>query len=231
MVKRTLVSLIVLAALSLPDLARACSCAVPTPCDSLWTAELVFIGHARTVVKKPGGVQEAQLVVEEWLRGLRVGNEIAVFSKGVGGSCDYGFQQGTRYLVYARRRPEGAWGVSLCSGTGPVDRATADLAAIKDALKHPGEGTLSGHAFTDLDPGPGLKSGPPISNMRLLLRSSSRDLATRTDNDGNYRFAAVPAGEYTLVVEPPPDHHPVPPKRIELGKGACARHYFSATKR
>ena len=68
-----------------------------------------------------------RFVVEEWLRGERVGPGITTVSRGIGGSCDYGFDQGTRYLVHANRRPDGEWNVFLCGGTAPLAQATADL--------------------------------------------------------------------------------------------------------
>lgn len=229
MVKRIL--LILLAIVGIPDAAHSCSCAKSAPCETLWTSDLVFIGRPLTVLQSAPGAQEARFVVDEWLRGQRVGSELTIFSYGVGGSCDYGFAEGTRYLVYATKRPEGTWRAFLCSGTAPLERATADLKYIRDALEHPGEGALSGNAFIDIDPGEGVRSGPPISNARLFLRSSRRKLTTQTSKEGNYYFEAVPAGEYTLVVELPSGHEPVSPKRIVVGKGACVRHVFWTLKR
>ncbi len=167
-----LVLVILIASAGIPDAAHACSCAMPAACETFWTSDVVFIGRAHRVLKKSGGAQEARIVVEEWLRGQRVGSELTIFSYGVGGSCDYGFEEGTRYLVHATKRQAGTWGVSLCGGTAPIAQATADLKYIHDALEHPGEGALSGNAFIDIDPGEGVRTGPPISNARLVLRSS-----------------------------------------------------------
>ncbi len=226
-----LILAIVLVSACIPDAAHACSCDRLAACAAFWTSDVVFIGRAERVVKKPGGAQEARLVVDEWLRGQRAGSELTILSYGVGGSCDFGFDEGTRYLVHATKRA-GRWAVSLCGGTAPVAEATADLKYIRDALAHPGDGTLSGSAFVDIDPGEGVKTGPPIANARLLLRSSSgRELTTQTGKEGNYRFEAVPAGEYALVVQLPSGHEPVPPKRIVVGRGACLRHVFWTMKR
>jgi hypothetical protein len=226
-----LISLILLAAVGIPDAAHACSCDRLAACQTFWTSDVVFIGRAHRVLKTPGGAQEARIVVDEWLRGQRVGAELTIFSYGVGASCDYGFTEGTRYLVHATKRPAGTWGASLCGGTAPVAEATADLKYIRDALEHSGDGTLSGYAFVDINPREGVQTGPPISDARLVLRSSRGELTARTGKEGNYRFEAVPAGEYTLVVELPPGHKPVPPKRIVMGKGACLRHVFWTVKR
>jgi len=227
-----LILAIVLLSACIPDAAHACSCARLAACETFWTSDVVFIGRAQRVLKIPGGAQEARFVVDEWLRGQRAGSALTIFSYGVGGSCDYGFEEGTRYLVHATKRAAGTWGASLCGGTAPVAEAAADLKYIRDALAHPGDGTLWGNAFVDLDPGEVVKGGPPIANARLVLRSSSgRELTTQTGKEGNYRFEAVPAGEYTLVVQLPSDHNPVPPKRIVVGKGACLQHVFWTVRR
>ena len=227
--KRVLV--VLLATLVVPDPADACSCAQFSPCQSFWIADTVFIGRAQSIVEKTRGNQVTRLVVEEWLRGERVGAEMTTTSYGVGGSCEFGFKQGSRYLVHATKDADGAWKVSLCGGTGLLDQSDVPLNYIRAALAHPGDGTLSGLAFVDIDPGKGVKSGESISNVRLVLRGSNRELTTRTDRDGTYRFGAVPHGEYVLTVELPPDYTPVPPKHVAIGTGACVNHVFWTTKR
>ena len=225
------VILVLLATLLVPDPADACGCAQLSPCHTFWMADTVFIGRAQSVVEKTRGNQVTRLVVEEWLRGARIQGELTTYSYGVGGSCDFGFKEGSRYLVHATKDADGAWKVSLCGGTDLLDQSEGPLKYIRDALAHPGEGTLSGFAFVDIDPGKGVKSGPAISNVRLVLRGSNRELTTRTDLKGTYRFEMVPPGDYTLTVELPRDYTPVPPKHVAIGKGACGNHIFWTTKR
>jgi hypothetical protein len=220
-----------LAVLSIGSTAHACSCPKFRPCQTFWTAETVLIARAQSVVQKGSGTFVTRLVVEEWLRGERVGAELTTTSYGVGGSCDYGFQQGVRYLVHANRRADSTWSVFLCGGTAPIEQAAGDLKYIRDALAQPGDGTLSIHSFVDIDPGKGVKSGPPPVGARLLLRGSGRQLKGIVGPEGAYRFDAVPAGEYTFTVELPPDYAPVPPKQITTGRGACLIHLFTASKR
>jgi hypothetical protein len=118
-----------------PRAAVACSCASPQVQHTFWTADLVFIGVARAVTGTD--TQHAQFRVDEWLRGDRIGPQLVIVSRGVGGSCDYGFEEGTRYVVYATRGPRPEWRAGLCSSTSPIDRAAADLEYIRDALAHP----------------------------------------------------------------------------------------------
>ena len=42
-------------------------------------------------------------------------------------SCDYDFEPGRQYLIYARRTAEGRWTTAMCAGTKPVEDAAADL--------------------------------------------------------------------------------------------------------
>ena len=74
MVKRVVLGL--LATLLFPYPADACSCAPLSPCHTFWMADTVFIGRAQSVVEKTRGNQVTRLVVEEWLRGERVGAEV-----------------------------------------------------------------------------------------------------------------------------------------------------------
>ena len=196
MVKRLLV--ILLAALFLPDAAHACSCAKLSPCSTLWTADAVFIGRAQSVVEKRRGHQVTRFVVEEWLRGERVGAELTTFSCGIGGSCDYGFEQGTRYLVHASRRADATWSVSLCGGTAPLAQATDDLKYIRDALAHPGPGTVTGIAILNIDQGE-RKLSRSIADARVVLRSSREERTTRTDKEGNFRVRGCAGRGYTLT--------------------------------
>ena len=172
-----------------------------------------------------------RLIVEEWLRGERVGAAMTTTSYGVGGSCDYGFRQGVRYLVYSSRRADGTWSVSLCGGTAPSEQADDDLKYIRDALAHPGDGTFSVHSFVDIDPGEGVKAGPPPAGARLLLRARVVSCVALFEQNGTYRFGAVPAGEYTLTVELSSDYTPVSPRHVVIGKGACLVQLVSVTKR
>jgi hypothetical protein len=228
MVKRVVLALLATLCVSSP--ADACECPKFSACQTFWTAETVFIGRAQSVVQIASGTLVTRLVVEEWLRGERVGAELTTTSYGVGGSCEYGFQQGVRYLVHSSRRADRTWSVFLCGGTAPIEQAAGDLKYIRDALAHTGDGTFSVHSFVDIDPGKAVKAGPPPVGARLVLRTPGRELRGAIEQNGTYRFGAVPAGEYTLTVELPSDYTPVPPSHVVIGKGACLIQLVSVTK-
>ena len=220
----------VLVSASFPRQALACSCPAPAVCSSPWTADVVFVGLAENVARPAPRTEITRLRVEEWFRGERIGEEITVPAYSVGGSCDYGFEQGKRYVVYANHRPDGSWHVEECSGTSPVERAAQQLTYIRDALANPGPGTLSGNAFVDVDPTEGVRLGPFIAGARVALEAGTRRFVATTDSQGQYRFDTIPAGEYMFSADLPPDLTPVPRKRIIIGKGACISHTFWTTK-
>jgi hypothetical protein len=45
----------------------------------------------------------------------------------VGSSCDFNFELGRQYIIYARKTADGRWTTSLCSGTKLVEEAAEDL--------------------------------------------------------------------------------------------------------
>jgi hypothetical protein len=114
--------------------ADACSCFANPPCAAVWKADAVFIG---TVVDRAperiGGSLSwtvHKVAVGQTLRGsvdsfltLVPGNrptaEQIEASKSHPGesmtmsTCDYGFELGKQYVIYARRTPDGRWTTSI----------------------------------------------------------------------------------------------------------------------
>ena len=90
-------------------------------CHTFWEADSVFIGRAEVTSLGPGA-QRSRFEVEESFRGP-TGGVIEIVGRGIGGSCAYGFVQGTRYLVFARRAPDGTWSASMCGSTAPLTEA------------------------------------------------------------------------------------------------------------
>src|SRR5262245_33790770 len=107
---RTVLRTAILCAVALTASARpaaACSCAARPLCATFWDADGVFIGRAEVTPLGPGA-QRTRFEVEESFRGPASG-PVEIVSRGIGGSCDYGFSNGTRYIVFARRALDGSW--------------------------------------------------------------------------------------------------------------------------
>ena len=89
---------------------------------------------------------------------------------------------------------------------------------------------MTGIAILNIDQGE-RKLSKSIADARVVLRASREERTTRTDKEGKFRFEAVPAGDYTIIVEAPAAYQPVKPKRIAVGKDACALHSIFTTRR
>jgi hypothetical protein len=224
------VLLVLLICASSPDVAAACDCFGLPICSTAWDAGLVFVGSATKVSEPSTGVQETEFVVEEWLRGERVDAKVTLHAEGIGGSCDYGFTQGVKYLVMANRRGT-AWTARLCGGTSPFPGAETAVDEIRAALRSRAPGSVSGEVFFDDFPDDRVGGTVPIVGAVLTLRSANGQIAVSTDKKGAYSLARVPPGIYELAVKLPPNATPVPSQRVVVGANACVRRYFFSDRR
>lgn len=116
--------------------ATACSCVPLTPAQAFERADTVFVGEVTSFKTKSGLFGRSSIdpttvnfkVMEVW-KGPRRGTlTIGTVRSEV--SCGYEFQEGLRYLVYAR---DGR--TRLCDRTALTIQATEDLAALGDGWK------------------------------------------------------------------------------------------------
>ena len=213
--------------------ASACDCAGRPTCATLWDADLVFVGTVNRIVTTAPATEEATFTIEEWLRGEPVEKEMTIVSAGIGFSCEYDFAPAGRYLVFARKAPNGSWKAALCGGTTPIEskQGRADLAEIKAALNSRQPGTVSGEVAFDEDPAERIMPGAPIARTAVRLRSESTTLTTQTDERGEFRFSQVPPGRYSLSATLPPNAVDVPPLPVTVGANACVQRYVFPDRR
>jgi hypothetical protein len=206
--------------------AEACDCAILPTCATLWDADLVFVGTT-TRVSGDRNLESAEFTVDERLRGEPSGEPLTLVSEHLGFSCDYDFDEGVRYLVFARKGPDGVWKASLCGGAVPFPPASSMLKDILETLQSRATGTVSGQVTFDAFPDERVGGGPPIPDATVTLQAGQRVLTTTTNAIGVYRFDRVPPDEYTLAVRLPPNATPVSPIRVRVGPQAClTRHVF-----
>lgn len=198
--------------------AQACECVGLPSCQTAWAADLVFIGTAQVSEIGPRK-EQALFKVEEWLRGERVGEQLKFLTEGVGVSCDARFESGVRYIVFAYKVADGTWKGSCA--TAPLLQAPFAAEYIRKMLRSTEPGAVSGNVVFDADPSELYRSGPPLSNAAVHLRSALRELTTATNTQGDFRFERVPSGEYSLVVDVPKDAAPVQPMKVVVGAEAC----------
>jgi len=230
----TNIRLIVFCALALTAFARlasACSCAERPVCASFWEADRVFTGRAEVTSLGPGA-QRVRFRVEEAFRGS--GGTVEIVSRGIGGSCAYAFVHGTRYLVFARRGPDGTWSAFFCDPTKPLDQAGRELAFARAVAGGSlGGGRVFGSVLVAGRAGDGQLELPAAqSGVTLTLRGAARTDSAVTDANGQYEIKDLTPGRYSLTVRTPADVEPVSPVTIEIGgPGACVSHVVTAVRK
>jgi len=191
-------------------------------CAAFWEAERVFIGRAAVTTLGPGA-QLTRFRVEESFRGP--GGVVEIVSRGIGGSCAYAFVDGTRYLVFARRAPDGTWSSFFCDPIAPLDRAGEALAFARGVARDTRRGgrVFGSASIATRTPDGRVTSGSPLGGATVTIRREAHALSTTTDSTGLYEFHDVPPGQYSLTLAPVPGAESMPAMTIRIeGPGACA---------
>lgn len=247
---RALLCLTFLASALETRIATACSCYANPPCAAVWRADAVFIGIAveKTRERVGGSLHWIvhRIAVSQVLRGSvdsfvtmvpsarPTADDIAASRLASGelemmSSCDYDFQLGGQYLIYARRTPEGRLATSECSGTKPIEEAAADLDYIASIPSAEPTGRVYGHIErTVADPSD--RTTPkavPAAGVAVALTGATSRLTVTTDPQGKLDVQ-VPPGDYTIApVVPETIRVYGAPHRASVPARGCAPVYFS----
>jgi hypothetical protein len=93
-------------------------------------AKALFSGEVIRVVEKKtedGHTLEAHFrVIDSW-KHVRTSSVVVVTHYPAPGGCGYPFQAGQSYLVYVEHKQDGELWTSICSRTGPLAQAEADM--------------------------------------------------------------------------------------------------------
>jgi protocatechuate 3,4-dioxygenase beta subunit len=207
--------------------AAACSCGgIIPPCAAAWRADAVFIGTAvEQVAERLGGNLNwhvTRVSVHQRLRGDVSGSitlvppfapspeQIANSTQRPGpvfsvSSCDYRFEPGRRYVIYAKRTADGRWSTGSCTGTKPIEEAAADL----DYFAGLGNAAPTGRVYGSIDrmirdrnDGTKIRT-VPAAGVPVTLTSGVKEISITTDAEGKLDVA-VPPGEYVIAPVVPP---------------------------
>jgi hypothetical protein len=197
-------------------LASACSCgrAAPEPCKLLSGAETIFVGKVVEVENPPtdrrgdqGGKARYRFRVDEWFAGKDEASVIDVFSGRGGGDCSSRFDEGGTYLVFARQAQGKLW-TGACSPTELLIHREALVGQLRTAKAGQRLASFFGVLRRTTQPyssveAPGYEAPLPRTSVRLV--DGKKVIATETDDGGKFAFYEVPAGEYRIEAELPPN--------------------------
>jgi hypothetical protein len=234
-----LAMLILVGTLAFVDRAGACDCLGTGTCgvsnigSQYWDADEVFVGVAGVKAPVPQSPpvhsSRAVFTIEVSYKGQARGT-ITVGPTDRISDCDYWFTDGVRYLVLARRTPDGQFEVSRCGRTVPADDADDALAIIRAIAR--GDivvGRIAGAVQMGerLSAREGLIGGLPVPGATVTLRQANGSLlSVETSADGRYVFESVPPGTYAVTVRTTASQVPVALGATVTvpGAGACVLH-------
>jgi hypothetical protein len=201
----------------LPADASACVCASgDSPCQAAYIADGVFLGRvlqtrveSREVLSNPYdpsskitvGIPVARLRVNEGFLGVR-GGEIEVY--GVGDTCDYQFNVGKKYLVYAGFNSERRlWETNTCTRTRPEAEAREDLLYFCAEAKKESGTTVQGKLHRWIyRAGVAAPTDQPIRKAEVIFESAGASYKALSDENGNFKLAGLPKGSYRIHTDP-----------------------------
>ena len=205
-------------------MAEACSCYDNPPCAAVWKADAVFVGTVVERVREPVGGTISWTVhnvaVNQRLHGSVdpfitltgaarptakqiEGSKSAASPTEIMSTCDYNFEVGRRYVIYATKTAEGRWTTSMCSGTKPVE--DRPLLTLIMSARIPAAAP-TGRVFGSIEriiSHDSTEQGIPAAGVRVELTGPTDRLIAITDGQGKFDVR-VPPGDYTVAPVVPP---------------------------
>ncbi len=204
----------------------ACECAPPfPPCQSYWHTEIIFLGTVTNVVFDGRGLQrQIFLTVDRAYKGIAA-TTVELFDNGM---CDGPtFRVGERYLMYTSGGPGMPLPARGCTRSRHVSEAEEDLHFLNNLDKAQPVGSIFGKvAFND-----GSDDGAPIPGAMVTAKGHGRELRTKADDRGRYRFDGLKPGAYSTQAEHPAYYQKWESDDIELHARGCAQEDFLLEKR
>lgn len=199
-----------------------CSCAVSPagnpPCQSAWQYDAVFTGMVTEIsdpgppIAPPGPPADSPLPfpqrkvrirIAEVLLGLDPNQREIVIETGLGGGdCGYGFRRGLDYIVYASKKPGGAFSTGICSPTRLVEDAAEDLKYFRQLAHSAPTAELRVTAWdvhgARTSSGGSVPGFPVLAGARVTVDGPGVHESATTDAAGRHVFSGLPPGEYSV---------------------------------
>ena len=191
-------------------------CMVPPPiCEGFWSYDAIFDGTVSSIERRDlpfvSGTdtnipyQLVTVSVNKAWRGTEKSTEQLLVAGGYGTWVEdaFRFESGRRYLIFARRRPDGLLTTSECTPTGNIAERTAAIDEL-DRLSAPsGAGWIQGSVFLQAhDLHAGTYQRTPLA-IEVHLDGSAGIARTTMSSSGRFRFEGLAPGPYTVSVKAP----------------------------
>jgi hypothetical protein len=179
--------------------ALACTCVRserPMPCE-LRNAPVIFVGRVMRAIDE----DRVRVSVVTPYKGLATVERDVDLPSGNGSMCDYQFEVGETYLIYADRISTGVLTTGLCSGTKRLSRVSPavllDLNNLRLGLGYMGiVGTLYGPARHG-------ERWPPLGDVRLRAAGQGRTFYGKANRNGEFVIRVDKPGDYDMAAELP----------------------------
>jgi hypothetical protein len=204
-------------------------------------SEVIFVGTVSAADNPPDptayrtetGQARYSFRVEESISNVGA-KQLDVYSGRGCCDCSIGFQIGAKYLVDAWRGNDGLVHASICSKTRQLtdsDPLLPELRAMRDGKK---PDSLFGVVRKVHGAYPDSKNDDPLGGRTIRLDSAEQSYTATTNAQGNYSFSNLPAGEYSVSADLPPNlilgslllRTPVPP--FKVATNACGEYDLNA---
>jgi hypothetical protein len=177
------------------DVARACQCLQrQPPCADYWQADAVFVGTVTDIspafgdYESYGSDRTVRFSLEQAYRGVE-GQEVELVNWI--NSCEYQFEKGKKYFVYAYRNSRSnTLGTHGCSRTTEVSHATEDIAYVRGVSSKHAEQSISGVVLEN--------RYTPVTGVKINIRGEGRHYNASTDGEGRFKVLIIQPGKYSV---------------------------------
>lgn len=199
-----------------PLRSSACTCRdAPSACEAFGGAGAVFIGTAGRTTRYEDGFlvrTETDIRVREVFLGV-VDAAVTAVTTGMG--CEFIFETGKEYLIYAGHSNEAGQRMdrfysSSCGRTKLLTEATEDLKFLRGGIKKMPGSRLYGFVREDrtLDHSiPESQRRLPIKGFGLKVIGPDRTYELTTDKKGEYELRGLPGGRYFIELIPTTEYY------------------------
>lgn len=179
---------------------NACQCLIRAPASTdYWRADVVFVGSVTDIVPSFDDLdsslrtknRKVTLSVENMYRGS-VGARIDL--QDWINSCEFRFEKGRKYLVYAyRNTDDNSLGTHGCSRTSELSHAKEDIDYINALRRGTVRQTISGVIQNPV-------LDRPHAGISVIASANGRQLKTTSDRKGNFKIPVTRPGQYTVRI-------------------------------